>query len=207
MTPKGGSAIRTSRRRGLLQLAGDRNGIFTAASARAAGITSSALAYYARTGAIERVAHGVYRLTDYPSNPESAFIAAAAALGDDAVVSHESALRLYEVSDVAPSQLHFTIPRHRRYRTLPANDIVLHTTTTPIEDVDVVQHDGFRATSLGRSIVDAARSHTSPEQIEMAVREGLRRGLLTTTEIERAMRNSPERVRRLIKRGINDATP
>jgi len=164
-------------------------------------VTSSSLAYHTRTGSIERLGHGVYRLADFPSSPREPLIAAAAALGKDAVVSHESALQLYSVSDVAPSRLHFTIPRARRYVTAPADNVALHTTARPFAPGDVVQHEGFRATSLARSIVDAARARTGPEQIVMAVQEGLRRGLLTTRQIERAMHDAPKRVRELIEEG------
>jgi predicted transcriptional regulator of viral defense system len=174
---------------------------FTAAAARALGITSSSLAYHSRTGTIERLGHGVYRLADFPSSPREPLIAAAAALGEDAIVSHESALQLYGVSDVAPSRLHFTISRARRYITAPADNVALHTTTRPFPPGDVVQHEGFRATSLARSIVDAARTYTGPEQIVMAVREGLRRGLLSPRQLERAMQNAPKRVCDLIEEG------
>jgi predicted transcriptional regulator of viral defense system len=198
MTKRGAETPRLARRRELAQIANDRRGVFTAAAARSVGMTSSSLAYHTRTGTIERLGHGVYRLADAPSSPREALIAAAAALGEDAVVSHESALQLYGVSDVAPSRLHFTVPRARRYITVPADDVDLHTTTRPFAQGDVVQHEGFRATSLARSIIDAARAHTGPEQIVMAVREGLRRGILTRSELERAMQSTPVRVRSLI---------
>jgi predicted transcriptional regulator of viral defense system len=190
------------RRRGLAQLASDRNGVFTASAARSIGVTSSALAYHARTGAIERLGRGVYRLADYPSSPLERLVAAAAVLGPDAVVSHESALALYGVSDVAPSRLHFTVPRARRYIATPASDVVIHTTTRPLASADVIQHEGFRATSLARSIVDSARAHAAPEQIVIALRESLRRGLLTRRELEAMARRAPARVRNLILDGL-----
>jgi len=59
----------------------------------------------------------------------------------------------------------------------------------------------FGATSLARSIVDSTRSHTGPEQIVMAVRKALRRGLLTRRDLERAMKNASARVRDLIQEG------
>jgi predicted transcriptional regulator of viral defense system len=201
MTKRSAETGRLSPRRELAQLASDRNGVFTASAARTLGVTSSSLAYYSQTGAIERLGHGVYRLADFPSSPREPLLAAAAALGRDAIVSHESALQLYGVSDVAPSRLHFTVPRARRYLALPAHDVALHTTTRAFAPGDVVQHEGFRATSLARSIVDAARAHTGPEQIVMAVREGLRRGLLTPRDLDRAMKSAPVRVRDLIEEG------
>lgn len=192
---------RISRRRDLARLASERNGVFTASAARKIGLSSSSLAYYARTGAIERLGHGVYGLTDFPSSPNEALIAAVAAIGPEAVISHESALKLYGVSDVMPSRLHFTIPRNRRYVIAPADDIEIHTTTRAFAPGDLVQHEGFRATSLARSIVDSARASTAPEQIIMAVRESLRRGLLTKRDLARATRNASYRVRRLIEEG------
>jgi predicted transcriptional regulator of viral defense system len=192
---------RLGRRRELAQLAADRSGVFTASAARAIGVTSSTLAYHAGTGTVERLGHGVYRLVDIPSSNHEPLIAAAAALGRDAVVSHESALRLYGVSDVAPSRIHFTVPRSRRYVTAPAADVELHTTTRAFAPGEVVRYGGFRATSLARSIVDAARAYTGPEQIVMAVREGLREGLLSRGDLELAMQHAPIRVRKLIEEG------
>jgi predicted transcriptional regulator of viral defense system len=201
--PRLSSNPQVARWRQLAQLGSDRHGVFTAAAARSLGVTSSSLAYHVRTGSIERLGHGVYRLADFPSSPREPIIAAAAALGKDAVVSHESALQLYGVSDVAPSRLHFTVPRARRYVTAPARDVELHTTTRPIAPVDIVRYEGFRATSLARSIIDSARAHTAPEQIVMAVREGLRRGLLAPHQLARAALTAPKRVRALIEQGLS----
>jgi predicted transcriptional regulator of viral defense system len=197
-----GKGSRTPRRKEIAQLAGDRNGVFTASAARSLGVSSSALAYHSNTGTIRRLAHGVYRFADIPVSPEEPIIAAAAALGDDAVLSHESALKLYGVSDVAPSRLIFTVPRNRRYKASPATDVELHTTSRVFASGDVVQYDGFRATSLARSIVDAARTNTAPEQIVMAVKEGLRRNILIHRDLDRALAQAPTRVRRLIERGL-----
>ncbi len=170
-------------------------------------MTSSSLTYHARAGTIERLGHGVYRLADFPQSPREPLIAAAAAIGKDAVVSHESALQLYGVCDVTPSRLHFTVPRARRYVTAPRADVDLHTTTQPFAPGDVKQHDAFSATSLARSIVDAAKTYTAAEQIVMAVREGLRRGVLTRPDLERALYKAPARVRALVASDGESAAP
>jgi predicted transcriptional regulator of viral defense system len=203
MTQRWSGTPQLTRRRELAQLASDRGGVFTARAARALGVTSSSLAYHSRTGTIERLCHGVYRLANFPSSSREPLIAAAAALGKGAVVSHESALQLYNVSDVAPSRLHFTVPRARRYVTVPAADVDLHTTTRPFAPGELIQHEGFSATSLVRSIIDAARAYTAPEQIVMAVREGLRSGLLTRRDLERAVQKAPARVRVLVEEGLS----
>jgi predicted transcriptional regulator of viral defense system len=190
---------RADRRRELLRLGAERDGIFTASAARVAGIPSSLLAYHARKGFIERIGREVYRVADFPPSPNEGLISVGVAFGDDAVISHESALKLYGVSDVSPSQVHVTVPRSRRYLSDRGNEVKVHTATRPFSRGEVVQYMGFRATSLARSIVDSARAHAAPEQIAMAVKEGLRKGLITTRELERALNGAPKRVRRLVQ--------
>jgi predicted transcriptional regulator of viral defense system len=57
--------------------------------------------------------------------------AACLALGSDALISHESALALLDLSDVIPDAIHIVVPRSRRYRpALPG--VRLHTTTRPL---------------------------------------------------------------------------
>jgi len=198
MTESSVDVPRVRRKDDLFALAADRGGIFTAASARAIGVSPTALAYYVRSGAIERFGRGVYRVTHFPKSRHEPLVTAAAALGINAVVSHESALALYGVCDVAPSRIHLTVPRSRRYRRPPAPDIVVHTATRAFSVGDVVQFDGFKATSLVRSIVDSARTHTAPEQVVMALRSGLERGLFTSADVARARDSTSARVRALI---------
>jgi len=202
MTKPSLGAKRVRRKNDLFALAADRNGVFTASAARQIGIGATALAYYLRTGAIERFDRGVYRVAHFPLGRHDALVTASARLGADAIVSHESALALHGVCDVAPSFLHFTMPRSRRYVHRPASDVVVHTATRPFHNEELVQLDGFKATSLVRSIIDSARTHTAPEQIEMAIRSGLERGLLTQHQVERAKESVSTRVRALIQAGL-----
>lgn len=65
----------------------------------------STLRHHARPGGrYERVRRGLYRLRHFPTSPHEHVVAAWIPLRDaGAVVSHESALELYELSDVIPS--------------------------------------------------------------------------------------------------------
>ena len=120
------------------------------------------------------------------------------ALGkDSSVVSHESALELFELSDVLPHAIHLTVPRSRRnLPDLPG--VKIHTTTRPLEPFDIVTRDGIRMTAPGRTILDAAEAGTAPEQVEMAIQQALDRGLVTRKRLsEDAMKRS-QRVQRLV---------
>ena len=77
----------------------------------------STLSYHARPGGRdERVRSGLYRLRNFPSSPHEEVVASWLPLRDDgAVVSHESALELYGLSDIIPrSGSIVTLPRSKR---------------------------------------------------------------------------------------------
>jgi predicted transcriptional regulator of viral defense system len=182
----------------LFAAASEHQGYFTTDQARACGFTRFLLARHADTGRFLRVRRGLYRLRDYPSHPREEVVAAWMAVGNAvAVVSHESALDLLDLSDVVPEVVHLTIPRSKRHLpNLPG--VTIHTTTRPLRPVDVTVRDGVRLTSAGRSILDAAQSGTAPEQIEMAVGQAIARGLVTRQQIERDARARGPRVHRLV---------
>lgn len=116
---------------------------------------------------------------------------------DVAVVSHETALDLLDLSDVTPNAIHLTVPRDKRYRTgLPGVEI--HTTTRPLGSGDVITREEMRLTSATRTILDAAETGTAPEQIEAAVRQAVRRGLALPSVLRERARERGGRVERLI---------
>src|SRR4051794_30205892 len=104
-------------RAGLFQLASEQRGYFTTAQARDYGYSRSLLAHHAKTGTLQRMHTGVYRFRDYPSTPREELFAAWLAVGKEiAVVSHESALELWELGDLIPDAVHLSVPRDRRHR-------------------------------------------------------------------------------------------
>src|SRR5215218_8190838 len=100
---------------GLFQLASEQRGYFTTAQAADYGYSRALLAHHAKTGTFQRIYTGVYRFRDYPSTPREELAAAWLAVGKDiAVVSHESALELWELGDLIPDAVHLTVSRNRR---------------------------------------------------------------------------------------------
>ncbi|MGH7572351.1 MAG: hypothetical protein ACREMK_10985 [Gemmatimonadota bacterium] len=118
---------------------------------------------------------------------------------DDAVVSHESALEMLELSDIIPRSVHITLPRSKRWYQAP-NGVTVHTTSRQVDDVVVRQ--GIRLTGPARSIVDSAEWGSAPEQVEMAVRQAMARGITTERELLRQARERGERVRRLVENAV-----
>lgn len=182
----------------LFEAASEQHGYFTTAQARRCGFSWDALRYHAGAGRFIRIRRGLYRLRDYPFSPEDDVMAAWLAVGKDvAVVSHETALDLLDLSDVIPNAIHLTIPRSRRYHSgIPG--VKIHTTTRPLGPGDVITREDIRLTSAARTILDAAETGTGPEQIEMAVHQAIRRGLAVPDALRAGASERGGRVCRLI---------
>lgn len=100
---------------------------------------------------------------------------------EKAIVSHESALALLELSDNIPDRVHLLVPRkHRGLRRPPG--VVIHTHPDD-EKVAVVWRSGIALTAPTRTLLDVAEE-LQPEQAAMAVRQALSLGLLTRRQLE-----------------------
>lgn len=182
----------------LFAVASGQHGYVTTAQAHGCGFGGSLLTYHTKTGRLLRVQRGLYRLRDYPSSWREDVVAAWLAVGKDrAIVSHESALDLLDLSDVIPNYVHLTVPRSSRFIPAPLG-AKIHTTTRTLGPMDVSSWEGVRITSATRTILDAAEAGTGPEQVEMAVRQAVRRGLTTEDLIEQDARKRSQRVYDLV---------
>lgn len=184
---------------GLYRLAESQAGHFTAQQALAAGMDRSTLRHHARRGGrYERVRRGLYRLRHFPSSPHEHIVATWLSLSETpAVVSHESALELYDLSDVIPSAVHISLPRTKRgQRSRPG--VRFHTLQRPPTPAEIRLLLGVPATTPERAIVDSLQAGSQPEQIELAVRQALERGLTTPRRLRAATAERPARVRSFI---------
>jgi predicted transcriptional regulator of viral defense system len=186
----------------LFGVASGQQGYFTAAQARECGYGTDLLTYHTRTGKFIREQRGIYRLRDYPSSNRGEVVVAWLAAGkEDAVVSHESALDLLDLSDVIPRRVHITVPRSKRY-TSHKPWVKVHTSTSPLNPSEVTSWEGVRITSPARTILDAAEAGTAPEQIVMAVLQAADRELLFEERLLEGVKEHSGRVQRLIGRAL-----
>lgn len=157
-------------------------GYFTAEQARAHGVSAQLIDHHVRAGRFERRRRGLYRISGFPSGEHDDIRERWLAVGPDkAVVSHESALVLHDLSDHIPDAVHVLVSRrHRGLRKPPG--VVVHTSTSDAP-VPTVWRNGIAVTAPTRTIVDVA-GDLQPEQLVMAIREALARGLLTRRQLE-----------------------
>ncbi len=94
----------------LYTIAEDQGGYFSAAQAGEAGFSWERLSNTAKSGGIQRVYRGIYRLSRFPASRFEDLHIASLRTGPDSVISHESALAVYDLSDVLPARTHIIIP-------------------------------------------------------------------------------------------------
>jgi len=183
----------------LFHIAEAQAGYFTAAQARSAGFTRSLLAYHVRRGLFERIGRGVYRLKRFPASPHEDLFAACLRVGPQAVISHDSALALYDLSDLLPAEIHLTMPRtaSRRHQGLR-----LH--TNRLEAREMTYYGGLPVTTVARTIVDVASRGLADELVIQAIRQALRRGMTTPEDLRTAGLGRGRRAARLIARALEE---
>jgi hypothetical protein len=92
---------------------------------------------------------------------------------DLAVVSHQSALVIYDLGDANPTRLHLTAPPGFRAKDAA---VVIHRATLAPGDVE--DRDGYRITSIQRTLFDVASGDMTQEQLDVAVADAVKRGLV-----------------------------
>jgi predicted transcriptional regulator of viral defense system len=177
----------------LYAIAESQAGYFTTLQAQSVGYSRPTLAHNTKVGRFKRVAHGIYRLTQFPDSPYEDLFVAWLQTGPDSVISHDSALALYELSDAMPSQIHIIMPRtgSRRRR-----HIRLH--THRLKGDEITQRVGLPVTTPARTIADVAVAGMAAEFIQQAVHEAIRRGLTTRRALETQAKRRQGRAANLI---------
>ena len=176
----------------LYAMAERQAGYFTAGQACEAGYSYAAQAYHHKAGHWLRDGWGIYRLARFPSSPHEEFVRLRLWSRDRsgesrAVVSHESALELYELSDVLPAEVHLTVPKG--FRKTPPDGVALY--RADLAPGDVREWEGLAVTEPLRTLLDVAASTLSPEHLEAATLEALDRGLVRRAALAKAIREAP----------------
>jgi predicted transcriptional regulator of viral defense system len=143
------------------------------------------------------VRRGVYRLTHFPHSRYEDLFIAWLETGPDSVISHDSALALYDLSDALPARIHVTVPRtaSRRRRGLR-----LH--TNRIGRDEITGFEGLPVTTVPRTIADVAREGLADELVEQAIQEAIVRGLAQPEELQAAADRRGPRVAEVVRQGI-----
>jgi predicted transcriptional regulator of viral defense system len=159
-----------------------------------AGLSSRQLSYHTSSGELERAAHGVYRLVNYPEHAHGDMIVATLWAGPGSAISHESALSVYGLAAAMPGVTHLSAPS--AFTGQRAGVRIHHADVAPAEmrlwnDVPV--------TTIERTLFDISHS-ADPSLVREAARESLEQGLTTRARLARAVDHLPNgaQIRRIL---------
>jgi predicted transcriptional regulator of viral defense system len=177
----------TERFIGLTEIAADQFGLVTIDDAHRIGYQPKTLAKLASRGQLEHVSRGVYRVPFLPGGQMARYMAATLwPQGAQGVLTHETALDLWDVSDVNPAKIHIAVPRtHRPQRQVPKAYAIHREDLDPSEITSI---EGVPVVKLARALHQCAQAHLPRDLLEQAVRHGRSRGPLSADEHAALMR-------------------
>jgi predicted transcriptional regulator of viral defense system len=183
--------------RRLFELAEQQQGFFTTKQAKAAGFAENTHPYHVQVGNWIREHRSIYRLVLFPTADRPDLVLWALWSRNrneevEGVYSHQTALSLYDLSDVNPSKLHMTVPTDFRRNSDTPGILVLHYADLPESDVQTAQ--GFKFTRPLRTILDVIEAGTVERNfIRQALRQAVERGLITRQQIRTSQLSGPAR--------------
>jgi hypothetical protein len=178
---------RESERR-LFEIAEAQEGFFTTKQAKAAGFAENTHPYHVQVGNWIREYRGIYRLALFPIAEHPDLVKWALWSRNrnevtEGVYSHQTALSLYELSDLNPAKLHMTVPTHFRRNSAIPGILVLHFADLADDEVQTAQ--GFKRTRPLRTILDLIEADTVERAfLRQALRQALERGLINRRQFK-----------------------
>jgi hypothetical protein len=183
--------------RRLFEFAEQQQGFFTTKQAKAAGFAENTHPYHVQVGNWIREHRGIYRLALFPTTDRPDLVLWALWSRNrneevEGVYSHQTALSLYDLSDVNPSKLHMTVPTGFRRNSDIPGILILHYADLPESDVQTAQ--GFKFTRPLRTILDVIEAGTAERNfIRQGIRQAADRGLITRQQIRNVQLSEPAR--------------
>lgn len=168
----------------LFELASTQEGLFTTEQAASVGLSRQHLRFHVLQGNAHRLRRGVYRVVNYPPGDHEDLVELWLWSKQAGVFSHETALALHRLSDVLPKRVHLTVPRgfRRRPESVPAG-LVLYVGEVPA--ADRAWFGAIPVTEPGRTLLDCAAAHVSPDLLLQAIRQARTRGLVPADRLTR----------------------
>jgi len=176
--------MENTKKQKLFEIASLQQGYFTAKQAVQSGFSYRMHTHYKQNGEWLEVDRGIFRLAQFPNSPDEDYVRWSLWSRNrdsetQAVISHESALSIHDLSDIMPSKIHFTVPPG--FRKKVPKGCYIHRGRIP--DAEKEQREGFFVTDPLRTIIDSAESDLSIDYLEQAIQQACDRGMLQIIDI------------------------
>lgn len=160
----------------LLDRAQQQYGYLTPVDARELDIDPSQLRLMAARGTLEHLGRGLYRMPAVPPTSLDAYMEAVLWSGREGVLSHETALDLYELCDVNPATLHLTVPE--RFRTRKAVPAFYRLHRHDLASAEVRWYEGIPIVTPEQAILGGIEQALGWHLIDQAIGTARARGLI-----------------------------
>ncbi len=171
-----------------------QRGYFTRAQAQREGIGDMDLQRAVKSGAIQRLDHGVYRISGAGGDPHQRLRVAWLRLASDLSprertvrphlwVSHRSAARLLDLGVVPADVPEFISDRRLQTRA----GVRVRVRSEGLEREEWMVYDGFAVTTPARTIADLTSDRMDGGHLGRIASDALARGLATRNEIQSAV--------------------
>jgi predicted transcriptional regulator of viral defense system len=178
----------------LYKIAEAQAGYFTARQAHEVGYSRERLSDLSARDQFTRVQQGIYRLPHFPASRFEDLFVAHLRTGSYSVISHDSALAVYDLSDALPSEIHVIMPRTGSRR---RDGLRLHTNKIDVEEV--TRREGLPITTPSRTIADVIANGLDRELVRQAMEDALRKGLTTRAQLLEQADRHEGRVKKIIQ--------
>jgi hypothetical protein len=174
----------------LFDLAEQQQGFFTTKQAKASGFAENTHPYHVKAGNWIREHRGIYRLTLFPSSDRPDLVLWSLWSRNrkeevDGVYSHQTALSLYDLSDLNPAKLDMTVPKNFRRNSDIPGLVVIH--YSDLLESEIQAGPGYKYTRPLKTILDLIEAGTVERTfIRQALRQAVDRGLVTRQQLRSA---------------------
>lgn len=147
-------------------------------------VSRQMFSHYESTGRLERIQRGIYRVSHFPMSENEEFIVAYLWSRERGVLSHETGLSIYDLSDALPNAVHLSYPPDAALPKEQPEWLKLHRIEVPEEDRQ--WYSTVPVTTARRTIIDLASAGFNPNLFQQALDEAKERGLVPS-DFERTL--------------------
>ena len=160
----------------IYEIASGNYGLVTAKQSQAVGVSSRELSRWVKSGRLEHVERGVYRISNFPASQFDQFAAAVEAVGEDAYLYGESVIGMLGLAATNPTWIH--VATARRVRKQLSDGIRIHKVPAGYQPS---YYEGIRAQSVANAIV-SCRGAVMNDRLREALASGVERGYVGSDE-------------------------
>lgn len=161
----------------IAEIAEGQHSVFSVDQAVAGGMTRKRMRHLIDRGVYVRVDREVLAIAGTPSTWRRSVMIAVLTVGGDAAASHQTAAELWGLTDRRAGRIDVVVDRwdrlHRSFAVHESRDL---------ETDDIERTEGIPVTSPPRTVVDLGA--TAPWLVESTLETGIRKGLMTLTDVE-----------------------